>query len=231
MAYVDQQGLTRSKLIALIIAISIVAAIGLAMVLGLTISAVKEAVEKVTTVDIEDPEEPEEEPEEPPPPEDTSPPPPVAPPPPVSLRNTPDPVENIPDPPPPSPVNTDPPRPAPTGTPAPRPTPTPTPTPPPPDLSAGATPQNQGRWASQISNNYPSAALRREEEGTVGVAVTIGANGRVTGCSVTRSSGSSRLDSAACSGMQRYARFNPAKDRNGNPTTGSYSTSITYRLN
>jgi protein TonB len=73
--------------------------------------------------------------------------------------------------------------------------------------------------------------LRREEEGTVGVAVTIGANGRVTGCSVTRSSGSERLDSAACQGMQRYARFNPAKDRNGNPTNGSFATSITYRLN
>jgi protein TonB len=229
MAYVDQQ-MSGNRMVSIVIVAIIHVIIGWLLISGLAISAFKEVAERITTVDIDEP-EPEEEPEEPPPPEqDTSPPPPVAPPQPFSFRQTPDPVESTPDPPPPSPVNTDPPRPAPTGTPAPRPTPTPTP-PPAVDRSAPATPDNLGRWSSQISNNYPSAALRREEEGTVGVAVQIGANGRVTACSVTRSSGSPRLDSAACQGMQRYARFNPAKDKAGNPTNGSFSTSITYRLN
>jgi len=31
--------------------------------------------------------------------------------------------------------------------------------------------------------------------------------------------------------MQRYARFNEALDDAGNPTSGSYSTAIVYRLN
>jgi protein TonB len=31
--------------------------------------------------------------------------------------------------------------------------------------------------------------------------------------------------------MERYARFEPALDDEGNPTNGSYSTRITYRLN
>lgn len=230
MSYADQQGLTRNKLIALIISISIVAGIGLAMVFGLTIDAVKKQIEKVTTVDIEEP-EPEEEPEEPEEqPEETVPPPPVAPPPPVSLTQRPDPVqtqEEIPPPLPPAPTS-----PPPGPPPGPPPTPPPPPPPPPPpDRSAGASPRNQGRWAAQIQRNYPQSAIRREEEGTVGVSVTIGANGRVSGCSVTRGSGSSALDRAACQGMKRYARFNPAKDSNGNPTSGSYSTSISYRLN
>jgi protein TonB len=55
--------------------------------------------------------------------------------------------------------------------------------------------------------------------------------GRAANCQVTGSSGSSILDQAACAGMERYARFNPALDAAGNPTTGSYSTRITYRLN
>ena len=56
-------------------------------------------------------------------------------------------------------------------------------------------------------------------------------NGRATSCSVTASSGSSILDQAACTGMERYARFEPALDDAGNPTTGAYATRITYRLN
>ncbi|MGB7420110.1 MAG: energy transducer TonB, partial [Erythrobacter sp.] len=94
-----------------------------------------------------------------------------------------------------------------------------------------ATPRNQSSWAGRIRDNYPSRALREEVEGTVGVRVQVNAEGRVASCSVTRSSGSGILDDAACRGMERYARYNPALDRNGNPTTGSASTAITYRLN
>ncbi len=126
------------------------------------------------------------------------------------------------------------------------PSPTPTPTPtlassvaPAPDktgaparsLARPAQPDNQGRWARQIANNYPSRALRAGEEGSVGVSVVIGSNGRVATCSVTSSSGSSTLDDAACDGMRRYARFNPALNADGSPTRGTYATAITYRMN
>jgi protein TonB len=63
------------------------------------------------------------------------------------------------------------------------------------------------------------------------VTVVVGPNGRVSNCSVTSSSGESSLDQAACEGFRRYGRFNPALDAAGNPTAGSYSTSITYRIN
>jgi protein TonB len=63
------------------------------------------------------------------------------------------------------------------------------------------------------------------------VRVTVTANGRAANCQVTASSGSPDLDQAACQGMERYAQFNPALDPAGNPTDGSYSTRITYRIN
>ena len=70
-----------------------------------------------------------------------------------------------------------------------------------------------------------------EKEGRVGVRVSIGPDGRVTSCSVTSSSGTPSLDRAACDGMQRYARYDPALDDAGHPTTGSASTAIVYKLN
>lgn len=224
MSYAEQQqGLTGTKLVALIIALSIVGGIGLAMVIGLAVSAVKEQIERVTTVDIEEPEEPPEEPDEPPPPEEqpTTPPPPVAPPPPINISPAPPPIQTQPTIPPPSPPALTIPPPAPVAPPP----------PPPPSLARGASTRNERRWARRIQENYPSRALREEIEGTVGVRVTVGANGRASNCQVTASSGSSILDRAACRGMERYARFNPALDDAGNETSGSYSTRITYRLN
>ncbi|ALE17954.1 PxORF73 peptide [Altererythrobacter epoxidivorans] len=220
MAYADQQ-MSGNRVVALIIVALIHVGIGYVLISGLAYQAAKKVVERVTTVDIEEPPPPEE-PDEPPPPppEQTAPPPPVAPPPPINIAPAPPPIRTQPTIPPPAPPALVVPPPA-----------APAPPPPPPSKARGATPDGQGRWARRIQENYPSRALREETQGTVGVSVTIDGSGRVSGCRVTRSSGSSILDEAACEGMQRYARFNPALDAAGNPTSGSYSTAITYRLN
>ena len=81
MAYADQQ-MSKNRLIAIILVALIHVAIGYALITGLAYSAFKQAVERVTTVDIEEPPPPEEEPPPPPPEPETAPPPPVAPPPP-----------------------------------------------------------------------------------------------------------------------------------------------------
>lgn len=223
MSYASQQqGLTGTKLVALIIALAIVGGIGVVMVVGLAINAIKKEIERVTTVDIEEPPPPEEPDEPPPPQENTAPPPPVAPPPPISIAPAPPPIQTQPTIPPPSPPALTIPPPAPAG---------PPPAPPAPSKARGARTKNERSWAARIQENYPARALREEIEGTVGVRVTVTADGRATGCSVTASSGSDILDAAACAGMERYARFDPALDDAGNPTTGSYSTRITYRLN
>ena len=220
MAYADQE-MSGSKIVAIIIVALIHVAIGYALITVLAYSAMKTVVERVTTVDIEEPPPPPEEEPPPPPPQDTAPPPPVAPPPPINVSVAPPPIQVQPNIPPPAPVARIVPPAAP---------PAPPPPPPPPSQARGATPDGQNRWAARIQENYPARAIRDETEGTVGVNVTIGPNGRVTACSVSSSSGSSVLDQAACDGMTRYARYNPALNAAGNPTTGSHSTRIVYQL-
>lgn len=221
MSYADQSNkLTPAKMVGLIFAVGFVALALVGMAMGLTISKAVQAIERVTTVDIEEPPPPPEEPDEvPPPPENAPPPPPVAPPPPIVIAPAPPPIQTQPTPPPPAPPVLVIPPPAPVAP------------PPPPSQARGASPRGQNRWASRIQENYPSRALREEIEGTVGVRVTVTADGRATGCQVTSSSGSGILDEAACKGVERYGRFNPALDDAGNPTTGAFSTRITYRLN
>ncbi|MDT8279336.1 MAG: energy transducer TonB, partial [Erythrobacter sp.] len=103
MSYADQQqGLTGPKLVAMIIALAIVGGVGAGMVIFLAVDAVKEIVERVTTVNVEEEPPP---PDEPPPPpenipEPTSPPPPVAPPPMINIAPNPPQIETIPIPPP-----------------------------------------------------------------------------------------------------------------------------------
>jgi protein TonB len=216
MAYADQQ-MSGSKVTALVIVALIHVFLGYALVTGLAYEAAKKVIQKVTTVDIKE-EEKKEEPPPPPPKDDTPPPPIVAPPPPINIAAAPPPVQTVVTAPPPPPVVIA----APSAPPA--------PPPPAPSKARGASPKGQGGWAARIQSNYPTRAAREEREGRVGVRVSIGPDGKVSSCSVSSSSGSPDLDEAACDGMTRYARFNPALDDAGNPTTGSYSTAIVYKL-
>jgi protein TonB len=80
-------------------------------------------------------------------------------------------------------------------------------------------------------NDYPESARAAGAEGTAVAQLSIGADGRVTGCSIVRSTGNSALDSATCNIIRRRARFTPARDSNGNPTTDTYtSPAITWQL-
>ena len=215
MAYADQK-MSGNRVTALIVVAILHIILVYALVTGLAYSAFQKVKERVETFDVKEEKPPEEPP--PPPPDQAPPPPIVAPPPPITFTR-PAPVLDVvreAPPPPPAIVFTAPPA-----------------APPPPVASKarGAKPKGQGSWAARIQDNYPSAALRKEIEGTDGVRVTIGPDGRVSACSVSGSSGSGDLDSAACDGMTRYARFEPALDAAGNPTTGSFSTRIVYKIN
>ncbi len=87
---------------------------------------------------------------------------------------------------------------------------------------------NEASWVT--TDDYPSSALREEAQGTTATRLTVGADGRVTNCEVTGSSGNSALDQAACRNLQRRARFEPALDRDGNPTTGVYMKRVRWQL-
>lgn len=219
MAYADQQ-MSGSKVTALVIVALIHVFVGYALVTGLAYEAAKKVVEKVTTVDIKEEKPKEEEPPPPPPKQENVPPPPiVAPPPPININPAPPPVQTVITPPPAPPVVIQ--------TAA---APPPPPAPPKVSKAKGASPKGMNSWASRIQANYPTRAAREEREGRVGVRVTIGADGRVSACSVTSSSGSPDLDEAACDGMTRYARFTPAQDTDGNAISDSWATTIVYKL-
>jgi protein TonB len=202
-----------NRIVAIIIVALIHIAVGYALVTGLAYNAAKKLIEHVTTVDINEPPPPP--PDTPPPPEPDRPPPPVAPPPPISIAIAPPPIQTQPNIPPPAPVVH---------------LPTAPPAPPPPRFTPkGATPKgNPGSWAT--TDDYPSRALREEREGVTRFTVTVTPDGRVANCSVTGSSGSPDLDDAACRSITRRARFTPATDGEGNPTTGSYSNSVRWQI-
>jgi protein TonB len=80
------------------------------------------------------------------------------------------------------------------------------------------------------ADDYPQNAIENDEQGTVRITLTIGANGRVSNCSVSKSSGSRSLDNATCSIASRRARYQPAEDANGNPVSSTTSSTITWRL-
>ncbi|TFI57267.1 energy transducer TonB [Sphingomonas parva] len=85
--------------------------------------------------------------------------------------------------------------------------------------------------ASYVSDaDYPAAAIRGEEQGVARFQLSVGTNGRVTGCTITGSSGSSALDAATCRIMKQRARFTPARDSAGNPTTDTVSNAIKWVL-
>jgi protein TonB len=93
----------------------------------------------------------------------------------------------------------------------------------------GATPLGSpGTWVS--TDDYPASDLRLDHEGISRFRVTVGADGRVQNCEITRSSGFPGLDRAACANVAKRARFKPATDASGATVGGSYSSSVKWEI-
>ena len=85
--------------------------------------------------------------------------------------------------------------------------------------------------ASYVSDeDYPTTAVRNEEQGLTRFRLSVGPDGRVTECTVTASSGSSALDSTTCRLMKQRAKFTPARDSDGKPTGDSVTSAIRWIL-
>lgn len=226
MAYADQK-MSSGRITAIVIVALLHALLGYAFVTGLAYNVIKKAAEDLKTFDVvEEPPPPEEEPPPPPPeqPQVETPPPPVVSPPPIvrTQIETPQ-IQTVRQAPPV--IITPKAAPAPPAPPAP---PPPPPPPPPQKVQAAKARANLASYVSDA--DYPDSAIRNEEQGTTGFRLEIGPDGRVTNCTITRSSGSSALDNTTCRIMRSRARFTPARDNQGNPTTDTYSTSIRWVL-
>ncbi|WP_156347843.1 energy transducer TonB [Sphingomonas sp. Leaf231] len=87
---------------------------------------------------------------------------------------------------------------------------------------------NRNDWIS--TDDYPPSALRAGEQGVVGIALRIAADGRIDSCTVTESSGHATLDQATCRLYQRRARFTPARDDGGTPIIGTFNDRVRWQL-
>lgn len=214
MAYADQK-MSGSRITAIVIVALIHAVIGYAFVTGLAYQYVKKVSEKLNTFDVEEPPPPP--PDEPPPPPPDiklAPPPVVSPPPIVTTTAPPQVVFTTPVPPPPAPVIVAPPPPAP---------------PPPPRVSqAAGLKGNPGQFFG--ADVYPPDAIRAQAQGRVVARLTVGADGRVSGCDITASSGNASLDSTTCRIARSRVKYTPAKDEAGRPIASTATLPVRWVL-
>jgi protein TonB len=215
MSYAQRKEISGNRTLAIIFVLVIQFGLGYAIVTGLAYNVIKKAAQDLKTFDVEEQPPPPEPP--PPPPKDMPkvPPPPMTPPPLVRVNTAPPPIAVVESPviPPVAPPVIAPPKPPPP--PAPR-----------QSQARSLTGSLQGLFSA---DDYPPSALDNNEQGTVTVNLTIGPSGRVTGCSPSGSA-SSTLKNATCRLVTARARFSPAQDASGNPTTSTYSQSIVWRI-
>jgi protein TonB len=218
MAYANRRQMSSNRTASIIVVALLHIVLGYALVTGLAYNVIKNAASDLKTFDVTEPPPP---PEEKPPPEkkpDTPPPPQVVAPPPLVRTNIIAPqIQTVSVAPPP------------VITPTARPAPPAPPAPPPPVKRESARAKGSliGLFSSE---DYPTSSLSANEQGTTAVQLTIGTDGRVSGCNITSSSGSSALDNATCNILKRRARFSPAMDSNGQPTSDTYSQRITWKV-
>ena len=217
MSYAQKKELSGNRTLAIILVVGLQFALGYAIVTGLAYNVIKKTMQDLKTFDVEEEPPPPEQP--PPPPKDMPkvPPPPTMPPSIVQMQAPPPPIQMqvAPSPPPIPPVAVAPP---------------PPPAPPAPRKVDAARAKGDVRLLFSDSD-YPASAQSAGAEGTAQAALTIGPDGRVVGCTLTRSTGNGALDTATCNILKRRAKFTPAHDSSGAATTDTYNTPpITWRL-
>jgi protein TonB len=87
---------------------------------------------------------------------------------------------------------------------------------------------NPGGWVTP--DDYPTSELRLGHEGVTKFRLSIGADGRVTDCTVTTSSGWPKLDATACAKLSARGRFKPATGEDGEKTAGTYASSVRWDI-
>lgn len=77
-------------------------------------------------------------------------------------------------------------------------------------------------------SDYPNAAQRADEQGTVFVRLLVAPTGRAQRCTIIRTSGSSLLDGTTCAVFLKRTRFKPARGRESTATYGILNTAVTW---
>jgi periplasmic protein TonB len=217
MSYAQRKQLSGNPALSIVLTVLVVGGLLYAIVTGLAYDVIKKSVENLKVIDIEEPPPPPDKPPPPPPDMPKVPPPPMTPPPLVRLEAPPPQIQVIESPVIPQV--------------APRIAPPAPPAPPAPRKVQSAQSAKGDLRTLFTGDDYPASAQSSGAEGTAQAQLTIGPDGRVTGCSLIRATGNSSLDSATCSILRRRAKFTPARDSNGNATSDTITTPpIVWRL-
>lgn len=78
--------------------------------------------------------------------------------------------------------------------------------------------------------DYPAAAIAGGEEGVAGFQVDVAADGSVSACTVTASSGSPTLDAATCDLIRTRGRFTAARGADGKPIADTLNGRFLWKL-
>jgi len=94
-----------------------------------------------------------------------------------------------------------------------------------------AVPPNGDVRTVFTDQDYPSEAMRRNQEGTAQYFLLVNELGKVAGCHVLRPSGVPVLDTMGCSVIQERAKFSPALDASGKAIRSTYtSPPVSWRI-
>jgi len=85
---------------------------------------------------------------------------------------------------------------------------------------------NTASWISE--DDYPFDGRAERHRGTVIYSLKVSPDGRVTNCSVSRSSGYPSLDQATCRLVVRRGRFAPARDAAGTPIASVFTSRVVW---
>lgn len=84
------------------------------------------------------------------------------------------------------------------------------------------------KWVTD--DDYPAAALRAGESGTVHFVLDVDAKGTPTFCRIAASSGSATLDARTCALLIERARFTPALNLRHRPVAAQYRNRIRWEI-
>lgn len=200
MRTIPQRTITPQRAIGMVAAVLLQAGFVYALVSGLAATMIQKLPE-VLKVDVER-EKILPKPPPPPPPQVDIPPPPTAPPPEINIQvDAPAPSITVTNKPPP---------------------------PAPPVHQAVSTPVSIGR-PHTCEKYYPEVSIRLNEVGTTLLSFKVMPDGSVSGASVSKSSGSDRLDAAAIECVQRSWRYTPAK-QDGQAVETPWQANVQWKL-
>ncbi len=85
---------------------------------------------------------------------------------------------------------------------------------------------NPGRWMT--AQDYPAMMLNYRKEGAVKFRLTVNEDGRPVFCTIESTSLPQMFDDAVCLALMRKARFEPARDWEGNPAPSYWRSGVQF---